>query len=426
MSRATRAAAPLLLVVFWCSSVAGLQPECRLEQWLSAVERHKAGTFDEAAREIAAWPDEHVTAVVRDVGELAEFLVRARLRIARSGVVSTTKTSGGRRLTPDDIQQMFGLTNEEADAGDVGHLVMRGVLLHTDITVEIDEYDPLLRARASHAPRAAFLVSDGRHEGIGDTGPHWMIARALLDLLPADSPRAADTRRWYIAAAAFMQSRGHQAALLPHLTRARRIFPDDAELRFYSGCMHETLASPSIQRAIHSITGPARTQVAVRDARSHLEQARAEFRAALESDPDLLEGRARLGSVLLTLGKPDEAVAELQRVLARRPDRRLHYLAALFLGGAHAQLGRRDAARTAYTRAAALYPQAQSPRLALSTLARAEGDRSAAARLLLPALPSTHGHTLRDPWWEYFGLPFDRADRLLADWRRSIAGGSDP
>jgi tetratricopeptide (TPR) repeat protein len=401
------------------------QSDTRLEQWLGAVSRHEAGTFDEAAREISSWPDEHVNAVVRDVGELAEFLVRARLRFARSGVVSTTKVSG-RRLTQDDVQQMFGVTNEEADAGDVGRLVMRAVLLHTDVTVEIGNDDSLLRARVSRKPRAAFLVSDGRHEGIGDTGPHWEISRALLDLLPPDSQWEPAKRQWYVAAAAFMRSRGHLAALLPHLTRALRIFPDDAEMRFYSGCMHEALASPSIQRAIRSLPTTTRTSVAVRDARTHFEQARAAFRAALDADPGHAEARARLGYVLLTLGEHEEAVSELQRVLAQRPHRPLQYLAALFLGGAHAQLGRRDAARAAYTRAAALYPQAQSPRLALSTLARTEGDRSLAARLLLPALPSTHDHTLRDPWWEYFGLPFDRAEQLLADWRRSIASGSEP
>jgi hypothetical protein len=414
-----------VLAVLWYASLAGLQPGYRLEQWVAAVGRHQAGAFDDAAREIGSWPDDRLAAVVEDVRRLTRFFVRARLRFERSGVVSTVKTLDGRRLTPGEVQQLFDLSDEEADHGDVGRFVMRAVLLHTDITVEMDEYDPLVRARPAHAPRAAFLVSDGRHEGIGDTGPHWEIARALLDLLPPESPRAADKRRWYVAASAFMQSRGHQAALLPHLTRALQIFPDHAELRFYSGCMHETLASPSIQRAIQPLAGATRTQVAVRDARTHFEQARAHFGAALDADPDFVEARARLGYVLAALGRHEEAIAELERVLAQRPDQRLHYLAALFLGGAQARLGRRDLARAAYTHAASLYPLAQSPRLGLSSLARMEGDRSAAARLL-STLPSSHERTLGDPWWEYFGLSMDRADRLLLDWRRSIVNRSGP
>jgi tetratricopeptide (TPR) repeat protein len=283
-----------------------------------------------------------------------------------------------------------------------------------------------VHSRPPDAPRRAFRVIDGRHEGIGDTGPHWELARALLDVLSPDSPRTAEKRRWYVASAAFMQSRGHQAALMPHMAHANLLYPEDAELHFYRGCMHETLASPSIQRAIQSITGVARTQVAVRDARTHFEQARAQFRAALDADPNLVEARVRLGYVLVTLGRHEEAVAELQRALAQPPDPRVHYLAALFLGGAQARLGRRDAARAAYERAAALYPLAQSPRLALSSLARAAGDRAAATRILLSALPSSHDHTLRDPWWEYYGLSMVRADQLLLDWRRSIVNWSEP
>jgi tetratricopeptide (TPR) repeat protein len=399
--------------------MAGLLPDYRLERWLSAVEQHQPGTFDAAAREIASWPDQHLAAVIQDVGELAPFLVRARIRFHRSGAMSTAKISDGRRLTWAEVQQLFGMTDDEADAGDPGRLVLRAVLLHTDISVNVDWHDPLQQP-SRPGPSRSFLIADGRHEGVAEIVPHWRLARALLDVIPRDSPHAEAKRRWYVATAAFLHSRGGHASLMPHLARGMRIYPDDAELRFYSGTMHETLASPSIQRGVRSLPSAVQATLAVKEARTHLEEARARFRSALEAAPDFTEARVRLGYVLGALGRHDEALAELQATLAAPADRRTRYYGALLLGAAQRRLGRREAARDAYERAAALYPLAQSPRLGLSSLARAAGQRSTAARILLKTLPAEQSESLRDPWWEYFWTPLDRADRLLGEWRTAV------
>ena len=58
-----------------------------------------------------------------------------------------------------------------------------------------------------------------------------------------------------------------------------------------------------------------------------------------------------------------------------------------------------------FERAAALYPRAQSPLLALSQLSRRAGDRPAAQRELriLAELPEDERQR-EDPWWNYYDV----------------------
>ena len=66
------------------------------------------------------------------------------------------------------------------------------------------------------------------------------------------------------------------------------------------------------------------------------------------------------------------------------------------------ELGLGDEARQAYTRAADLYPLAQSPRLALSALAMSRGDRAGALSTIQPVLSRDEAQTADDPWWSYY------------------------
>jgi len=81
------------------------------------------------------------------------------------------------------------------------------------------------------------------------------------------------------------------------------------------------------------------------------------------------------------------------------------YLAELFLGRAEETRGNDAAARAAFERASALYPKAQSPRLALSQIARRAGNRAAAQRELhaLAELPNDQNQR-EDPWWLYYDV----------------------
>lgn len=395
--------------------------EVQLKRWLAAVTRHEPGTPRAAAIEMAAWPESHLAAVIADVGELARFLLRAHARLRSTGQPSTLRYDG-RSLSMQEIQRLLGLTDDEARRGDVSRLANRGCLLHTDIAAMLAMLDPAVRSAVPPDTPAALLVQDGRQQGLIERGPHWGLARSLLDLIPPEPPHPDSRRKWYVATAAYMQSRMQFAYLVPHLVRARQLMPADPDVLFYSAAMNETMAAPLIQQAVSGTAMPRDTRLDVTDARTHLQDARTLFRRVLESRPDHTEARVRLGRVLGALGQHEEAVQELERALTGSATRVIRYYARLFLAGEQARLGRTDEARKAYEAASALYPDAQAPRLGLSSLARAAGNQTAAARVLLDALAMDDPDPARDPWWMYFRARKDEADELLDGWRRTVAG----
>ena len=421
-----RAVLSVVLLIAGVNAIAGqpARPPSRgalLREWLAAVSRHEARRLAPSDVEIAAWPDARLTGVVADVRELARFLARAHERFRRTAQESVFAYDSGTLLSMLEVQELLGLTEDEARAGDVSRLSIRGALLHTDVAVALDAIEPGRVGDGSATPTAV-RIRDGRDQGTVDRGPHWRVARSLLDLTPADSPRAAPVRQWYVAVAAYLQNRSLLSDLLPHLVGARQRYPADADMLFFSGAMNEMLGSPLVQEAIAGISLPPGTSVNVSDARTHLQEARTFFRRALESRPDHVETRVRLGRVLGVLGAHAEAADQLRRALSSAADPLNQYYAALFLGGELSRLGRLDAARDAYERAAALYPRAQSPRLGLSSVARAAGNQAVAARVLLDALEvSSQGSASQDPWWTYFIRPNDEGDRALERWRRAIA-----
>jgi tetratricopeptide (TPR) repeat protein len=400
----------------------------RLEAWRAAAEQHRPGRIDQPLLEISTWRDEHLETVVTDVGQLSRFLARAHLRLLQSGRISTVSIER-RPLSMLTVQQLLGLNDEEARGGDVSRLALRGALLHTDIATLVDDRRERRTpsGSASSSRRAAVLVLDGQEHGERDRAPHWELARDLIDLLPDDSAAIEMARRWYVAAAAYMQSRLLLSDMYPHMGRALARFPEDAALRFYAGSMHETSASPVVQAATPDIRLPPGVKLAIGSAEIHLRQALRFFESAVEADVQLPEARLRLGRALLLAGRYDEAAEQLNLVLDTPPDEDGEYFAALFLGEVEASRGREDRARRAFERAAALFPGAQSPRLALSSLSRERGDKAAAVTVLLDALARSEGDPARfDPWWEYFSGSEETANRLLNEWSVAVVrpGGS--
>ena len=61
-----------------------------------------------------------------------------------------------------------------------------------------------------------------------------------------------------------------------------------------------------------------------------------------------------------------------------------------------------DEARQAYERAGALYPRAQSPRLALSALAARNGGQAEALSAIKSVLEGDDPQRDDDPWWSYY------------------------
>ena len=92
--------------------------------------------------------------------------------------------------------------------------------------------------------------------------------------------------------AAYLQSLGQ---LTPsHFTRGLRLFPDDAELLFQAGCLHESLAESRVQEAMQTAAIPSDVKFEIASRRTELRDAESLFRKALKVQPDRLEERIRL------------------------------------------------------------------------------------------------------------------------------------
>jgi tetratricopeptide (TPR) repeat protein len=204
-----------------------------------------------------------------------------------------------------------------------------------------------------------------------------------------------------------------------HLIQGLRLFPRDVTLLFLRGCEHESYARPAIQAATRSIVLPPGYELAVQSEETELRNAEASFRRALAEQPEHFEARLRLGRVLLMRGRAREAAEELRRANGSARDDLMKYYAAMFLGRAEEALDNFDVADGLYTNASALYPNAQSPHVARSALARRRGDGAGALagieRVFVLAAEYPDGD---DPWWTYDAAAGRDADVLVAALKR--------
>jgi tetratricopeptide (TPR) repeat protein len=277
----------------------------------------------------------------------------------------------------------------------------RGAVLHADIGRLLPEDT----VRRSPNQKTAYVVRDGRWLGIRYISMHWQLARSLLDGVAPQPAAVPEVRSWYQETSADLLRLRQFAAAVDHYARARQIFPADPAILFDSAVLHERFASTALQAAAESVTESHRTSAAVSTARSELARAERFFRESLAHRPDHLEARIRHGRVLDDLGRHDDAAQELRRAIDGGASGRLLYLAELFLGRAEEARGESDASRAAFERASNLYPHAQSPRLALSQIARRTGDRAGAQRELqrIATLPDDERRR-EDPWWSYYDV----------------------
>ena len=105
----------------------------------------------------------------------------------------------------------------------------------------------------------------------------------------------------------------------------------------------------------------------------------------------------------------------------------MQYDGSLFTGDAAEALGRMDEARAAYERAAALYPMAHAPRLALSQLAARAGDTIAASQTLELVLSGSPDPAPDDdPFWTYHEAVGRDAEALLAEAYRALTAEATP
>jgi hypothetical protein len=365
----------------------------KLEEWRTAVARHDPGVLDEAVKTISRFPMSDLRGVVNRVKELARWVVESRSH------------------TPGSLEQHWlGLTDDEVQHGKANRVLKRGALLHTDIALlSSDIWPPML----NYDPMVVTIV-DGRTVG-REGGTHWELARLLLDSVYPQPSSDEMVRQWYVATTAYVQNLHQWGQAQTNLRRALAVFPLDATILFLNGVLHETFAAPESQNALP----PPGFRFDFGPERLELRQARQFFQQAVKANPGFPEAHLRLGRVTGLLGNHDEAIAELRKADAALTDRQLQYYAALFLGHEQEALGHTDAAREQFERAATLYPNAQSPLLALSHLAGREGDPAG----MLPAmkrvltLPVTDARR-EDPWWSYDVAHVRNAEELMAAMRK--------
>lgn len=419
-----------LAALLWWAGPARAQddPLASLATWIEAVERHEAGRNDDAVLSLVEMPPAAFDAAV----PYMVFLIHEALgRPGTTGFDDLFRRQYKElRLTPLQEQQLETLIGR-ASVPRLRTFFKRAALLHTDLTLFHAD------AHLTSAEGRGRLTSDGRGEGDLGRPWHWMLARSFLHLLVtewvngrpvmrADADPA--VRVWYQAVANHFWSRRNYTEGLPHLRRALELFPEDAEVQFVRGLIHESQGGSQIQAAVAEQAAsvakmPGMIYVpTVGAAAVERRDAEDAFRLALAADRHHVEARLRLAHVLTLEERHDEAARELAIVLATAEHPWHRYFAFLVAGRAEEGRGLPDRAHAAYTSASALFPQAQSPRLALSQLALRLGDRETAAAVL--AFLAGERTFDSDPWWQYDAV---RTPEAAGVWlRRMRAAFAEP
>jgi len=433
---------------------AGPDRVSRLDRWIRLVAGHTPGEIDPQLEEIASWPNADLKQLWLDAEALVN-LIRANHKLTARVTVRYLAGQEGRVRAlacaadgaifdnesckiilsaahlDDELLRVSELSRASNLHGDHNYVLRRGALLHSDVGMLAPfSMTAPFDARPTAGPQSYRMeISDGRSLELQQTAVHWEIARMLLDsVMPPGTDRVAPSadpmvRQWYRATSAWMQFREDHNEL--HLERARRLFPEDPEILFLSACQRETFGGAPIQTALRSAVLPTGVTMGVNSDQWEWREAERFFSHALRVKPDYAEARMRHGRVLGELGKHAEAAVELRRARPALEDEQQRYYAELFLGAEEEALGNRDEARAAYERAAALFPRAQSPLLALSQLARRSGDRSAALRAMdrVFALSAEERAEHDDPWWWYYVVQGRDADDLLEAMRQPYLEG---
>ena len=245
------------------------------------------------------------------------------------------------------------------------------------------------RGRPVGLERFRMEISDGREVDLRQSAVHWEIARMLLDFVAAARQRPRRSRPRRHGPPVVSRDRGVDAAArgprqAAPRSRARAVSRRSGHSvpeRLRSA--RPTRASP-IQTAVRSAVLPTGVTLDVGSERVELREAEATVPARARAQARITRKRAcATGACSACCGRHAEAAVELRRAAGELTDPELLVLRA---SCSLARRKRRSAIATPRARrtqrAAELSPQAQSPLLALSELARRYGDRTGALRAI--------------------------------------------
>jgi tetratricopeptide (TPR) repeat protein len=407
----------------------------RLHAWVAAVEQHQPGTTDAHALTLRSWDRAALTEIHEDMVALSALIANPRLRRIVFYEAADPEQRQPRQRpghTPNQWEELRRLAERirqrsvqssptpalpppegslpapiVAGLRTITDLLKRGALLHTDVALNVTDVTiPSVTSVARTHQRTTLHLDDGWQQGLDQSVSHLEIARRLLGLVrpnPERDARArperdAMVRQWYRATSAILLQT--EDLDFDHFRDAMRLFPEDTEVLFLSGALHETLAGPFVQDGLRTARLPTWLSYPVAGEHGELLLAEALFRRSLKADPARAETHLRLGRVLGLLGRHREAVKELLAAAGAEP--LVEYYRALFLGRELDATGAVEQARASYNRATELFPRAQSPYIALSEAAMRTGDhvtaQSAMQAVWRLSAVSPEGE---DPLWNY-------------------------
>jgi len=224
------------------------------------------------------------------------------------------------------------------------------------------------------------------------------ICRALL---AKDSPPDLH-RDWLLALGYFQLALGQPDRVLkalPFFEECTRLFPDAAEAWLRTGTCYESAAFPD---------GFELGRLPQHEA---AERAERSYREAVRLDPGLTEAHLRLGRVLSSAGKLDEAEKELAAAVETSTEGQLTALAQVFWGGLRDARGDLAGAVSHYQAARTADPGCETASLALSEALYRLGRPHDAAEILSSAVSAAHSTGMST--WQAYHLGFLRRNGLL-------------
>jgi tetratricopeptide (TPR) repeat protein len=404
----------------------------RLKVWVAAVERHLPGEIDDAVQDVRRMRRAELVDVLQDVRAVSKLMREPKATVFYRGGQPNLPSRGG-SLPPmvvysDEFSAVLRDVATAARRWSVANeLLKRAAILHTDIALLApSDVEPMPLRAGAELLRATLHTDDGTAVMFVATVDHWEMARQLLarvgrrdDVDEPEPTKDADVLRWYRTSLAAMQI--EERLIQAHYAEALRLFPEDPDILFRTGAYRETLAARHVNDVLRRGPNLAGSERDVGNPGDELDRARDLYRRALARAPTHTEARLRLGWVLCQRGAHADAARELRRALSDTKDSLLVYFGSLFLGRVLETQRNVAGAREQYERAAALYPRAQAPRLALSLLASRAGNQRSALAAFDAAFDERSTSQLDDPLWTYYAQAGRDADVRLEETRRVLA-----